>query len=339
MKPSIDLFDPAAPEARLDPLYIALLRSPVHQSARDAINAAFARMGDPNGQFAAQFQGLGFHARLFEIACFAYLEAAGLMAGRGYAAPDFLVAKDGVEIAVEALTANVPEGADRNIGAMRIEDLPIERIMEKVATEFPRRMNTALKKKLRRAYHQDAHVAGKPIVLMVQPAFEAGANFYIDSSLEPCLFGDGDQTPGFFNREDARTISAIAYCNGFTVSKFWRLSSPQMFQTTVQALRQGFCLAGLSDDPLQPREYVFKVADPAAPQETWAEGVTLFLNPNAAVPLPSDMLPASCTMAKIAGGALIKCISDFHPITSTMIAGPRHGDFAPASQNEPAKPL
>ncbi|SFJ30108.1 hypothetical protein SAMN02799626_01490 [Caulobacter sp. UNC279MFTsu5.1] len=319
----IDLFDPVLPEDRLDPLYVSLLRSPVHDLARSDINAAFARMGDPNGQFAAYFQGAAFHARLFEIACFSYLEAAGFVADRTYDAPDFMVAKDGVEIAVEVVTANPPDSASRNIGGTLIEDLPLERMMEKVAREFPRRMNTALKKKVRRGYHQEAHVAGKAIVLMTQPAFEAGANFYIDESLAPCLFGDGDENAGFFSRDDARPISAIAYCNGFTVSKFWRLSSPDIFRTRVRAVRKGHCLVELSDNPCQPRRYGFEVGDPAAPQETWAEGVTLFLNPNADIPLVPAVLPASCTMAMTRGGSLMKCVSGFHPLTSVMLASPR----------------
>jgi hypothetical protein len=295
----------------------------VHDLARKDINAAFARMGDPNGQFAAYFQGPAFHARLFEIACFSYLEAAGFVAGRTYDAPDFMVAKSGLEIAVEVVTSNPPDSVSRNIGAMLIEDLPFERIVEKVAREFPRRMNAALKKKVRRGYHQEAHVAGKPIVLMTQPAFEAGANFYIDESLAPCLFGDGGESPGFFDRDDARPISAIAYCNGFTVSKFWRLSSPDLFRTTVRAVREGYCLVELSDDPCEPRHYRFEVGDPLVPHETWAEGVTLFLNPNADTPLPHDILPASCTMAMIRGGSLMKCVSGFHPLTSVMLASPR----------------
>jgi hypothetical protein len=35
-------------------------------------------MGDPNGNFVRDFQGDGFHSRVFELACFAYLEEAGL---------------------------------------------------------------------------------------------------------------------------------------------------------------------------------------------------------------------------------------------------------------------
>ena len=41
------------------------------------MNALYQRMGDPNGNSLGDFQADGFHTRLFELACFAYLESAG----------------------------------------------------------------------------------------------------------------------------------------------------------------------------------------------------------------------------------------------------------------------
>jgi hypothetical protein len=317
-----DLFNPIIADAKLDPLFRVLMCSEHHGRAREAINAAFARMGDPNGHFASQFQGSSFHARLFEIACFSYLEASGFAPGRGFSAPDFMVSKGGMEIAVEVTTANPPDGADRDIGAKRIENLSFERILEKTAIEFPRRMNAALKKKAGRQYHAEGHVAGKPIVLMVQPAFEAGANFYVDESLAPCLFGDGQETSGFFSRDDARPISAVVYCNSFTVSKFWRLSSQQLFRTTLRAIREGVCLIQDGRTIHGPLSYRLEVGDTEGPEETWPEGVTLFLNPNAAIPLPAGMFPASSTMV-LRGRSVSRVVTGFHPLTSAMIAGPR----------------
>jgi hypothetical protein len=317
-----DLFDPIIADAKLDPLFRVLMGSEHHRRAREAINAAFARMGDPNGHFASQFQGSSFHARLFEIACFSYLEASGFAPDRGFSAPDFMVSKEGLKVAVEVTTANPPDGADRDIGATRIENLSFELILEKTAIEFPRRMNAALKKKAGRQYHAEGHVAGKPIVLMIQPAFEAGSNFYIDESLAPCLFGDGSEAPGFFGRDDARPISAVVYCNGFTVSKFWRLSSLDLFRTTLRAIREGACRIEGDATPNEPKFYRLDVGDPANPQETWSEGVTVFLNPNAITPLPVGVFPASCTVA-LRGRSISRQVKGFHPLTSVMVASPR----------------
>ena len=61
-------------------------------------------MGDPNGNFVDDYQADGFHSRLFELACFAYLEEAGMNLDRTHEAPDFLASRGGTRIAIEAST-------------------------------------------------------------------------------------------------------------------------------------------------------------------------------------------------------------------------------------------
>lgn len=246
-----------------------------------------------------------------------------LCTDRSHAAPDFMVSKGDVSASVEVTTSNPPDGANRNIGASELESLPPERIIEKSSVEFPRRMIAAFWKKVSRAYDREAHVVGKPIVLMAQPAFEAGANFYVDDALAPSLFGDGQSHPGFFDRDETRPISAIAYCNNFTVSKLSRLGSPGHLQTDWLAIREGFCVVEGTSEPWRPKRFRFEVGHPATPLEAWHEGVTLFLNPNADIPLPAGLLPASCIMARLSDGAVVKCISGFHPVAQTMMATAR----------------
>jgi len=319
MTPPFDLFQPCLPPTKLHPNFAELLRSDYHASARAMINDAYARMGDPNGHFVSQFQGYGFHARLFEIACFLYLETAGLSPSRPFDAPDFMAIKAGHRVAVEAMTANPTEGNEPDISILRLEDRPPEEIHQRTRVLFPRRMHAALTKKARRGYATLEHMAGTPLVLMTQPAFEAGSSQYVADALIPMLFGDSEGFRGFFSRPDAAAISAVAYCNGFAVSKFWRLSSGPMFGTSILAKRLGTCLLPEEGDYPQPREYEFDVGDPDAPEETWWQGVTLFLNPNATVPLPADYLPATCVIARQDGGLTME-IDGFHPMTSQMHA-------------------
>lgn len=242
MTPPLDLFRPCLPPAKLHPNFAELLRSDYHASARAMINDAFTRMGDPNGHFVSQFQGYGFHARLFEIACFLYLETAGLAPSRPFDAPDFMALKAGQEIAVEAMTANPTDGNDADISILRMEDLSAADMHERSTVLFPRRMRAALIKKARRGYDALAYMTEKPLVLMTQPAFEAGSSFYVADELIPMLFGDSKGSRGFFSRPDAAAISAVAYCNGFAVSKFWCLSSGPLSGTSILAKRLGTCL-------------------------------------------------------------------------------------------------
>lgn len=320
MTTPIDLFARCLPAHQHHPNFAALLGSDYHASARAMINEAFARMGDPNGHFVSQFQGYGFHARLFEIACFLYLETAGLAPGRPFDAPDFMVSKAGLDVAVEAMTANPTDGNEADISMLRMEDLSPAEVHERTTVGFPRKMRAALTKKARRGYHTLEYLAGKPLVLMTQPAFEAGSSLYVADALVPMLFGDGENGAGFFARPDAAAISAIAYCNGFAVSKFWRLSGASLFGKSVFAQRHGTCLLPEPGDYPQPREFAFDVGDPDAPEETWWQGVTLFLNPNATVPLPAEFLPATCVIASDSDGSLSMEIDGFHPLTSHMRA-------------------
>ena len=106
----------------------------------------------------------------------------------------------------------------------------------------------------------------------------------------------------------------------------------------------GTCLLPEEGDHPQPREYEFDVSDPGAPEETWWQGVTLFLNPNATVPLPADFLPATCVIAR-EDGVLTMEIDGFHPMTSLMRAvvpgqkdAGENGRNSPPDTAAPARP-
>jgi hypothetical protein len=46
--------------------------------------------------------------------------------------------------------------------------------------------------------------------------------------------------------------------------------------------------------------------------------VTLFLNPNASHPLPSDILPRTCTFS-VLNNVVTRDVHGFHPVTSFML--------------------
>ncbi|MHB1592258.1 MAG: hypothetical protein ACYCTW_12115 [Sulfuricella sp.] len=139
------------------------------------MNALYARMGDPNGNFPGDFQTEGFYSRLFELVCFAYLESAGFDLNRSYESPDFLASLRGdFIIAIEATTANPTAGRATDISLLQMPDLSEAEIFEKVENEFPRRMTSVLQKKLAYQYHDLPHCLGKPLVLMVAPSSSRG---------------------------------------------------------------------------------------------------------------------------------------------------------------------
>lgn len=316
-----DLFQRVIAPERLHPQFRDLDGSPIHATARRLINDLYGRMGDPNGNFARDFQGHGFHGRLFEIACFAYLEAARLAIDRAYAFPDFMVRHGAHAIAIEAVTANPPDGTSADVSVARIPELTVAEIHDKASTEFPRRLLAVLMKKVRHGYHKHDHVAGKPLVLMIAPFYEPGSSFYIEDSLLPALFPMEPHPPviPFFAREEAAVISAITYCNAFSVSKFWRMADTEYVAENFIAERSGHAFFEGKDTL---HEFRYRVGHEATPAETWHEGVTLIVNPFAKAPLPDGVLPASSTIS-VAGDRLDRRIKGFHPLTSAMIVHPR----------------
>lgn len=318
MRRQTDLFEACMPEDRLHSAFRALRDSAIHREVRLLMNELYAHMGDPNGNFVKDFQSDGFHSHLFELACFAYLEESKFRIDRPVPSPDFLAtAENGARLAVEATTANPPTGRTTDISLRSLADLPPKEIAAKVAHEFPRRMEAIFRRKLVHNYHERPHCQGAPLVLMVAPFFEAGSTTYVDESLLKLLYGVGDDsgTTAFFDLPETVQISGVLYCNAFTVSRFLRIATNWESENVV-ASREGFCYH--DDDEGALHGFRFRMGAPETPRETWAEGVTLFTNPNAMNPLSKAVLPCTCTFS-VEESTVVREIYGFHPVVSSMM--------------------
>ena len=98
-----DLFRLIVDENKMHPAFIALRDSIGHVGARNVMNTLYMHMGDPNGNFITDFQSNGFHSRLFEIACYGYLESQGFIRNRTFERPDFLVTRQKNRAVIEAV--------------------------------------------------------------------------------------------------------------------------------------------------------------------------------------------------------------------------------------------
>lgn len=317
----LDLFARNLRSARLHPNFVALRDSPLHANARRAMNTIFERMGDPNGNFQRNFPGNGFHARVFELALFAYLDTAGFKIDRAYERPDFLATRNGVTIAIEATTSNPPDGADRDISVFRLQNIPGHELIQKVRVEFPKRIISSLRKKVSHRYDQLHHCRGKPLILVVAPFFEPGAIFYTDEGLVEYLYGprvapESSEDEPFFAQKSSEAVSAVLFCNQLTVPKFFRLSS--LFPSPgMTVIREGVCYRDMNDEDFCIEKYEHLLGEASIPVETWHEGVTLFLNPWARTPLDPELCPHTSKLW-IDNGHLRRDVSPFHPVTSFM---------------------
>lgn len=321
----VDLFKHRVPAKQRHPQFESLNGSDDHGRVREYLNQAYAEMTDPNGSFAKDFQERGFHGRTFELACFSYLRSAGLKIARGVEKPDFMVTKEDVEVAIEVTTSNAPQGGNQDISMMRMENFNYwddsDDFEFQIPENFSARMLASLKNKLKRGYQDLPHVTGKPVVLMIAPFFEPGSVFAPDFPLLDILYPtEPDLTvPPFFWLPDATSISAVAYCNSFTIPKFFRISDPEFLATECTALRTGLACI---DKPSLSR-FRYKIGHEKTPAETWPEGVTLFFNPLAENPLPQDFLPASSWFV-CDDGMVKRYVTGFHPLFSRMrTSGPK----------------
>jgi len=109
-------------------------------------------------------------------------------------------------------------------------------------------------------------------VLMVAPFFEAGSNFYTDDALFYPLFGgpkgwDNEIFP-FFHREEAAAVSAVLYCNQFTVSKFFRVATDFAVSGAQDTVREGLCYRRHGIDEHALSDFTHQLGSPATPTET-----------------------------------------------------------------------
>ena len=343
-----DLFRLIVGESRAHPDFIELRGLSGYEGARELMNEIYSRMGDPTGNFVQDFQTNSYYSRLFELACFAYLESHGMNIDMSFDRPDFLVSTGDQKVAIEAVTVNPSSGLASGVSLRDLKILSPEEMYEKSTNEFPIRMGTALLKKLHQAYWSEPHCQDIPLVFIIGSFHEPGSTFYIDESLGRYLYGGYDMFPdwvdykglysrvipieshqyggktlisNFFSQPFSEHVSAIIYSNAFTITKFVRMAIQMGLEATIEAAREGFCQLPEDNSDFAIQGYKYRVGELASAIETWFQGVTIFHNPNALVPLPGDYLK-STKVCQISNGKLNRRVTDFHPLTSFTVMYP-----------------
>jgi hypothetical protein len=311
---SVDLFETGRGDTVLHPQSKTLRDSPLYEPARGLLREIGATLTDPDGNLVEQFQTFGFDARTFEIFLFALFSDAGHDIDRSNDRPDFLLQRNGLSVAVEAVTANPPPSPV----ITPYSPLPKGRnpselsayLSEEVAIRFGSRLYSKLKKR----YWELPQVAGRPFVLAIETFHEQGSLVHSSSALGSYLFGLRQKwfhdengklviTPaaiathrsgakeipsGFFNQPDVENVSAVLFCNSGTIPKFNRMGlQGAHFSPNIRMLRYGTCYSWMPEAS-KPEPFVYEVGDPSQGLETWGEGAVVFHNPNARHPLPAE---------------------------------------------------
>ena len=340
--PKADLFDPVVPLEERHPAFEHIRTDPVCFGGRQMMSAVFATFEDKDGNFIREFQTGGFDARVFELYLHAYFSQSGYEIDTTHQRPDFVVERDGVRVAIEATTSGRPE-------PFVVEDLiepNDEEIARKQRDEMPVRLGSPLYSKLKKEYWKLKHVAGLPFVIAIEAFHDTTALFFPGGVLANYLYGlqhtpmfgaDGTLTisatpigthdrPGkepipsnFFALPGAEHVSAILFTNSGTYGKFNRMGIQAGHQRgDVAVLRSGTCC---DHDPNAAKPASFKYEVKQRPTiEPWGEGIEVYHNPNALIPLPRQFFRHAADSILDANNQVSSLVPDFHPYMSHSIS-------------------
>jgi hypothetical protein len=258
---------------------------------------------DADGHFIQQFQSdAGFDARIWELYLYATFTEAGYGFERRFPAPDFYCRGPLGDFFVEATTVGVspvPLEIDESNAESYHEDY------------IPIRFAGALRAKLQKEYWTLPHVAGHPLAIAIQDFHVAGSMKWSAPGLIEYLYGlrqvetengvlrtvpisehrwKSKVIPSsFFAQAGAEHISAVVANPSGTLSKFTRMGYLAGFgDRDVKIYRRGIAFQEAGEGP--PTPYAVEVTAEGY-DEAWGDGLAVYHNPNAKVPLPDYCLP------------------------------------------------
>ena len=327
--PNRDLFDPVVPPARLNPKFAEVMHRPTYQAAREMMNMVFTNFRDVDRSFIREFQTGGFSARVFELALFAYLEERDLELDRSHPAPDFVLRGD-LPLAIEVTTTNPAQDAPPEILELVPDDLAI------ATSAFVFQLAKALRRKLlyrtarNQAYWELPHVVGMPFVIAVGafhdqlhpmglvteylygmnwiPSWDADGQLMLTpNEINEHHFVGRTIPSGLFRQPAGAVLSSVLFSNNHTMPMFQRIGIEQgLAAPNTAAMRWGTCLDP-NPNAAEPAEFAYVVTPDIHPdtQETFADGLHLFINPWANTPLPPESLPR-IAVHQLADNGLLK---------------------------------
>lgn len=313
----INFFTPVVAAERFHQVFKTLIAENRYSPALGIMNSMMHYYEDKDGNFVEQFQTTGFDARLWELYLFAAFTEQHYTFNSKYQAPDFLCSGPFGTFFAEAVTVNptIENGVNKESGPPENED-ELKRYLENY---IPIKYGSALFSKLKKKYWELPHIKGRPIVLSIQDFHYPGSMIWSEGQLAPYLYGLrheaeydesgnlhikatkikehqwGIKNPipsGFFNLPDAEHISAIITNSQATLSKFNRIGIKAGFgDSSITGVRTVSCF---NPDPKASTSIVFMTdIHDEKYEESWSEGMNVYHNPRALVPLPDHFLPAA----------------------------------------------
>lgn len=335
----VDFFTPVHPPERLHPDFVSLITEEANSPARDIIEKMMRWYDDVDGNFIEQFQTTGFDQRIWELYLFATLVELGYVFDRSQPMPDYVCTGLAGSFSTEAVTV----GPTRDGGTV-VPPPPRDTAEQQIAylqQYMPIKFGSALFAKMKKRYWERPHVAANPFVLAIADFSSPGSMVTTSSALERYLFGyehagakDADGKlrivptrleqhafgekvipSGFFRTKDSENVSAVVSTTAGTISKFNRMGVLAGFGTgRVVLVREG-TLPDSDPNATEPLRFRSLVNAPSY-DERWADGLNVYHNPNAAMPLERRLLPGAAHHFCDAEGQVVSELPAFHPFAS-----------------------
>lgn len=305
------LFDQIVSDDKLCPQFIAIRDTPGDHPGRLMLEDVFENFVDEDGNFIEQFQSAGFNARFFELYLHAVFSREGYISERPQDKPDFIIKKNGASVAVEVTTVNPSTGGPMS-KIKPIAEMTREERVDYEQDALPIKFGSSLFSKLKKKYWELAHCKGLPLVLFIEAFHDEDSLSFSENAITSYLYGlrpvgewdgegqlrvesekveihktcDKEIPSNFFGLPDSEYISAVVFTNSGTLAKFSRMGFLHGYgNKSYKLIRFGTCYNN-HPDAMDPSLFRYDLEQPPF-VESWSNGLSVFLNPNARHPLPA----------------------------------------------------
>jgi hypothetical protein len=322
------------------PSFVHLNNSDTYIPAKKLINNIMPYFVDIDGNFVEQFQTTGFDSRIWELYLFSFFIENLFEIDRRYNRPDFILSRFGRRVAVEAVTVGRKGSPQKYIHLNPNEYfeklLSIKEDIDEMAMKFGSPLFTKINKK----YWDLDYIKGIPFLIAIADFHEDysmtwshnslinylygykhnfkyddnGKLIIIPEKIEKHIHGSKEVPSGFFNIPESENISGILFSSSGTISKFSRMAIQAGYGVPyIKTFRWGM---SHNHDPnaSSPNMFHYEVTEKS--NETWAEGVNIFHNPKAKIPIDPDIFPGIAHHFLREDGNIESWIPEFHPYAS-----------------------
>ncbi|HGH0940076.1 TPA: hypothetical protein ACJHI9_003533 [Yersinia enterocolitica] len=344
----VDFFTPlSGTRDRLDPFFDELINNPMHLSAKNIIEPMMRWYEDSDGNFIEQFQTTGFKQRIWELYLFAMLIENDIVLELGEAIPDFICNSIYGRFCVEATTVN-PTVTRGVVESIPVPSSPAE-LQDIQRNYYPIKFGSALFSKLRKQYWLKEACVGKPLIFAITDCLSPESGKISKNSLAYYLYGyihewQHDENgqlqilprridehrwgrkvipSGFFNLNNSEHISAVIFSNDAFFGKFNRMGLINSFAPEGTQMRRVGTQYNLDPNATEPLPFYLNVNDESY-QELWVEGVDVYHNPNALIPLSPSVFKNAAHYYLLPDGNVRSNFPAFQPLGSiTRISIPK----------------